>query len=509
MKVLEKKMSLKEVALELEEEKIKGRKIVLCLGVFDLVHPGHIRHLQESKKYGDILVVAVTANRFVNKGPDRPVFNQDLRMESIAAIESVDYVVLNDYVGGVTVIEQIKPDFYVKGIEYKEAEEDITGKIKEEQNAVEAHGGQLVYTDDIVFSSSKLLNSYFSESSPLFRKFIRGFKQKYSCHQVIDIVESLADLNVLIIGDAIIDEYVYVEPMGVSGKGTHFVARCQNEEFYLGGSLAVAQHVSQFTPNVTLLTALGEKDSAEVGVDQLNKNIQKQFVYLSDQPTLRKRRYVQQDGNNISKLFETYSSKDPKLCDSQSEQVTHYLSNYGNQFDLIMVCDFGNGFLNSKLHDTISELKPFLAINTQINSGNRGYHVVTKYKRADYITLNEPELRLTAHDLESDLHNIIQSVCLDMRCSKMSVTKGVNGVVVHENSKELLTIPALTHKVVDRVGAGDSYLALSSLAFAKGYNGEVAGFLGSAAAAMDVQIVGNKKHIEKIPYLKYINTLLK
>lgn len=509
MKILEKKISLNEVASELQNERIKGKKIVLCLGVFDLVHPGHIRHLQEAKKYGDILVVAVTANRYVNKGPDRPVFHQDLRMESIAAIEAVDYVVLNDHAGGVEVLEQIKPDFYVKGIEYKDAEDDLTGKIQDERSVVEAYGGQLVFTDDIVFSSSKLLNSYFSDSSPQFRKFIRNFKKKYSCNQVLSDIESLSTLNVLVIGDAIIDEYVYVEPLGVAGKGTHLVARCQNKESYLGGSLAVAQHASQFASKVTLLTAIGGAEQAQTFDFSLGEKIKTQFVHLDHSSVLKKRRYVQQDGSNISKLFETYSSKDPKLTDDQNQQVIHFLAHHGHEFDLVIVCDFGNGLLNSKLQDHISSLQSFLAINTQINSGNRGYHVVTKYKRADYIALNEPELRLTAHDLDSQLEDLIQSVCIDMNCPKMSVTRGVNGAVVFEGTSQFHTIPALTQKVVDRVGAGDSYLVLSSLAFAKGLSGELAGFLGSAAAAMDVQIVGNKKCIEKIPFLKYITTLLK
>lgn len=509
MNLLEKKVDIKELQAQLKQHQLNGKKIVLCLGVFDLVHPGHIRHLQEAKEFGDILVVAVTANQYVNKGPDRPVFNEDLRMESVGAIEAVDYVVLNNHAGGIDIINQIKPDFYVKGIEYKDASQDITGKILEEKEAVEKNQGKIVYTNDIVFSSSKLLNSYFNESTKEFKSFIRNFKSEFSIRQVLDAVEELQNLNVLIVGDAIIDEYVYVNPLGVSGKGTHLVARCEDKDTFLGGSFAVANHIAAFTPNVTLLTAIGE-DQNEYALDKgLHHHIKKEFLLLKEEKTLLKRRYVQRDGSNLTKLFETYSSNDMLLNESQTSEVGHYLEKYGNTFDLIIICDFGNGFLNPELNKKLSEQNSFLAINTQINSGNRGYHVVTKYDRADYISLNEPELRLTAHDLYSELGVLISNVSKSMTCPHISVTQGVKGVVLYDQSSGFFQVPALTHKVVDRVGAGDSYLALSSLAFANKLPTKLAGFLGSAAAAMDVQYIGNKECIEKIPFLKYINTLLK
>ena len=121
---------------------MKEKKVLLCLGVFDLVHPGHIKHFQEAKRNGDILVVAITANRYVNKGPDRPVFDESLRMDSVAAIECVDYVVLNDHPDGIQTILDIAPDYYVKGVEYKKHKDDITGKIKEEVDAVNRVGGE-------------------------------------------------------------------------------------------------------------------------------------------------------------------------------------------------------------------------------------------------------------------------------------------------------------------------------------------------------------------------------
>src|SRR3990167_3321379 len=109
--------------------------IVQCHGVFDLLHIGHIKHLQSAKKYGDILIVTLTPDHYVNKGPGRPRFTAALRAEAIAALDCVDYVVINKWPTAIEAIQHIKPAVYVKGSEYQESE-DITGKIFEEIEAV-------------------------------------------------------------------------------------------------------------------------------------------------------------------------------------------------------------------------------------------------------------------------------------------------------------------------------------------------------------------------------------
>lgn len=509
MKTLEKKLSIEILKEELIKERALGKKIVLCLGVFDLVHPGHIKHFQTAKEQGDILVVAVTANRYVNKGPDRPVFDQDLRMDSIAAIGVVDYVILNDNPDGIKVIEEVAPDYYVKGAEYKKHEQDVTGKIKLEALAVENAGGKIIYTNDIVFSSTKLLNSYFGDSSSQFRHFIKNFKIDYSYDKISQYIEEFKKLNVLVIGDAIIDQYAYVSPLGMAGKGVHLVAQERYSESFLGGAFAVANHVADFCDRVTLLTATGTF-SEEVDISNgLKSNIEREFITSNDIKTLIKKRYIQKDGVFLTKLFETYSSLQELLNQEQTDNIIQFLKQKGSSFDLVIVADFGNGFINPRLNEAISQVPTFLAINTQINSGNRGYHVITKYNRANYVSLNEPELRLTTHDQKSDLETLITQVCNKLHCPYLSVTQGVQGVTVFDQKKKTYSLPAFTEKVVDRLGAGDSYLALSALSLACKQDIKVAGFLGSAAAALDVQIVGNKKCIEKIPFLKYITVLLK
>ena len=149
---------IKQLVKVLKNKRLKSKKIIYCHGVFDLLHVGHIKHLREAKKLGDILVVTITADKYVNKGPGRPVFNQALRCEVLAAIESVDYVAINEAPTAVNTIKMIKPDIYCKGKDYKNFNDDITGEIKNEINSLKSVGGKIVFTEEITFSSSRLIN---------------------------------------------------------------------------------------------------------------------------------------------------------------------------------------------------------------------------------------------------------------------------------------------------------------------------------------------------------------
>ncbi len=156
MKVVE----LKELEKEFLDLKSKGKKIVHCHGCFDLMHPGHIKYFQAAKGMGDVLVVTVTPDVFVDKGPDRPVFNQGLRVDSIAALECVDYVAINKWPTAEEALRLLRPDIYVKGQEFENLE-DKTGKIQKECEVVKEIGAVLRFTHEIVFSSTELLNGHF------------------------------------------------------------------------------------------------------------------------------------------------------------------------------------------------------------------------------------------------------------------------------------------------------------------------------------------------------------
>ena len=151
--------AIDELAATCERLRAEGKRIALCHGAFDLLHPGHIKHFQAARAMADVLVVTVTEDRFIRKGPGRPVFDQALRAETVASIRVVDYVATAPWATGVEVIERLRPDLYVKGQEYREAADAPTGPIVEERRAIERCGGRLVFTDEIQFSSTRLLQT--------------------------------------------------------------------------------------------------------------------------------------------------------------------------------------------------------------------------------------------------------------------------------------------------------------------------------------------------------------
>lgn len=486
----------------------RGKRIVLCHGTFDLMHAGHIRHFQEAKQYGDALVVTVTSNAYVNKGPDRPVFDEQIRASSVAALACVDFVAVNYAPTATNVIETIRPDVYVKGGEYENALDDVTGNITREANTVRAYGGEIRFTHEITFSSSSLLNEHFGIFPDHTKQFLKSFREGVSDN---DFARRLADprpLSVCVLGDAIVDEYCYCIPLGQSGKGNTLAVRYEDNEQFAGGAMAVANHVAGFVRDVTLVTGLGRKQSHESFIrNHLRSNVNPVFFYREDSPTVLKRRYVDQD---MTKLFEVYFYNDCPLPQELERDVLGWITSSLSQYDLVIVPDYGNGFLTAKLAEAISLHSRFLAVNTQVNSGNRGHHVITRYPRADFIALNEPELRLAAHDRHGPLDFIATRIGKQLNARAIAVTRGTRGaLLVDLENAQQFPIPALSTRVIDRVGAGDALLALASVFLADGQTPQIAAFIGSCAAALEVQSVCNRESVDRVQLAKYVSTLLK
>lgn len=501
-------LTLDELSAKSQEYRDSGKKVVLCHGTFDLIHAGHIRYLKSAKNEGDVLFVTVTADKFVNKGPGRPVFSQDLRAENIGFLNFVDFVAVNNASTAVNIISEAKPHAYVKGPDYKNMEDDVTGNIHAEKKAVEAHGGKIVFTDDVTFSSTSLLNEHFGVFPPEAKDYLHGFRKKYSHEEIISMLQGLKNLNVLVIGDAIVDEYHYVETLGQSSKGANLAVRFASKEQFAGGALAVANHIAGFVKNVTVVTGLGKQNSHEEFIrSKLQKNVSLKFFYYHDSPTIVKRRYVDSD---LLKLFEIYFYNDEPSLEYIDPDVCSWLEKNTAKFDLVIVPDFGNGFISANMIQKLCDHARFLAINTQVNSGNRGYHSINRYPRADFVSLNGPELRIATHNRHDSYENLAKTLLEKIGAKHFAVTLGSDGALLLDKNPEIThKTPILSTKVLDRIGAGDTFLSLAGLCLGGGLESDVALFVGSAAAALDVQVVCNREPITPVNLYKYINTLLK
>jgi len=327
--------------------KKKGKKIVQCHGVFDLIHLGHIRHFNLAKKEGDILVVTITKDKYVKRGPGRPLFNENLRAETLASLAITDYVSIIDSPTATGCIKALKPDVYVKGADYKEKEKDVTGKIYEEEEAVKLIGGRLVFTDDITFSSSSLINDYLDAFPPETLKYLKAIKKKYSIDLIKEKLKLLRKQKVLVIGDAIIDQYHYCMPMGKSSK-EHLVAnRYVSEEMFAGGVLATANNVASICSKVDLLTVLGKREPfTDFIKERMSSNITPKFFIRNDTGTIVKRRFV--NDSTSRKLFEICYIKDDDMPKELEDKILAQLKKTIENYDLVIVSDYGHGFLTKK-----------------------------------------------------------------------------------------------------------------------------------------------------------------
>ena len=500
-----------ELSKLLEQERANQRTIVLCHGVFDLLHPGHIRHLSEARKLGDRLVVTVTKDQFVNKGPGRPAFTEQLRVESLAALEMVDYVAINDHPTAVEPIRLLKPNVYVKGQDYEDRSGDITRGIYAEEAAVKEYGGRVHFTHDITFSSTNILNSYFGVYPEKARQFLSTFKTRFTAENLLERLQSLKNLKVLLIGDAIVDEYHYCQPLGKSPKETIVSTRYLNEEAFPGGILACANHVAAFSDHVHLVTCLGKKDTKQELIEtQLNSKVSTKFFYRDDACTVVKRRYV--EPAFLTKMFQISFLTDTDLPETVSGDLCRYLKEVVPQYDLVIVADYGHGFLNRAIRDVLCETAPFLALNVQTNSANLGYNLVTKYPKAHYICIDEPELRLAMQQKYTPIHEVISEFSEIYPDTVITITRGHNGSVTtsarSSGGIEYFEAPSVSNKIVDRVGAGDAYFAVTSLLAAQKSPQEVLGFVGNAAGAMAVEIVCNRSSMQSASLSKFIKALL-
>lgn len=490
------------------QQRTEGKTVALCHGTFDLLHMGHIRHLQRARRQADVLFVSVVGDRFVDKGPGRPVFGEELRAEALAALECVGGVAIHQGATGVDVIEALRPDVYVEGVKPASVDIDASGGTRPEYLAVEALGGRVYFTEEITFSSSSLLNEHFDVFPENVRDYLRAFAGRYTDRTIIESLRSLRGLEVLVVGDAIIDEYHYTTPLGRPGKGGGLAVSFESAEQFAGGAIAVANHLGEFCDQVTLATGIGEGDGSEHFIrSHLGKAVEPVFFRSSESTTLIKRRFVDADFN---RLFEIYLREGDDYDPAVDAAANTWLATQLPRYDVVIVPDFGNGFISQSMVGTLCEHARFLAVNTQINSGNRGFHVINRYRRADLVSLNEPELRLAAHDRASPVAEVAEAIGARVNAKNVAVTMGTAGVWMSDRvNGDAVQVPALSTKVVDRIGAGDAFLSLAALSIGGGLPSDLAAFIGSTAAAIDVQIVCNREPVTSVGLSRYITTLLK
>ena len=487
----------------------QGLSVVMAHGVFDLLHLGHLHHLQEGRRQGDRLIVSLTADAFVNKGPGRPAFPSLQRAEMVAALSCVDAAVISENPTAIPMIKTLMPDVYLKGSDYRNAEDDVTGNITRERDAVEAHGGRLGFTDEVTFSSTTLINRYMNVDDTPLNVYLRELRQEGGLEKLAEYVDKIADMKVLFVGDTIIDEYRYIKPLGKTPKDSIIACLDEDDETFAGGVIAAANHLAGFCDNVDILTTLGPADSYEGLVrEHLRPNVNLDVVWHQEGPTTRKTRFI--DRYNMRKMFEVYTMDDSALSATRQADLDRRLAERVGDYDLIVLTDFGHGMIQQSTIDLLMEKAPYLAVNAQTNSGNFGFNLITKYRRADFVSIDHNEAMLAIRDKNVPIRETVgKRLPALIDCPRIIVTNGKFGSVGFERGAGLVEAPALTSTIVDNVGAGDAFFALSAPLAAMGASMKYVSLIGNMAGAMKVGIVGHRTSVEKSGLIKFATSLLK
>ena len=504
-------ISINDLSKKIADLKRKDKKIIHCHGVFDVLHVGHIRHFNTAKNLGDVLIVTITPDKYVNKGPNRPIFPLEARMQCIAALKYVDYVAANTSENAVHAIKILKPNVYCKGKDYINHKSDISRQISEEVKAVKKNGGKVFYTNDELFSSSKIINSSgfnLSSDQKIFLNKLKLNKNLNSRSKISNIINSLSDLKVLVIGETIVDEYQFCEALGKSGKEPVLVLRDLHQEKYLGGAAAIARNLSNFCKKITLLSSVGEKKEHISFINQhLPKNIKKDFLYKKNSCTIVKKRFV--DDINKSKVLGVYSINDNPLLKKEQINFNKKISKHVKNHDLVIVSDYGHGLISDFAAKIIVKKSKFLAVNAQLNAANIGYHTISKYVGTDLIIINENEMRHEMRNKNDGVNTLIKELANKLRAKFTTVTSGEMGSKIYiKKSKKLLSCPAFAKKVTDKIGTGDTMLALLSVAIYNKTDINFSMFISALAAATNIQYMGNSLPVKKINIIKALQSYL-
>ena len=495
---------IKENDLIVLRKKTKN-KIILAHGTYDFFHYGHFRHLKKAKERADLLVVSLTADKYIKKGPGRPIYNQKKRAEIISSLDFVDHVVIVNSFSGVEVINLLKPDYYSKGADYIDKSKDFTSKITMEEKALKKLGGKLFYTNEPVMSSSALINKFLLSDNNLKNNFLNDYKKYTNFENIYQNFLLLKKKKILIIGDIILDEYIFTQALAKSPKEEIVSVKEDTRKIYLGGILATAQHISNFVFKPTLLSILGnDTKSNNLIKKRLNRKCNLVFFQDKNRPTIIKTRYL---NHSKKKLFQSQEVTFDNIDEKIEKKIISFLEKSLDKFDMVIVNDFGHGMLTERIRRLIEKKSKKLAVNVQSNSANLGFNFFNKYKKCNYLTMDEPEARVAVKERFGDIKILKRKILSEINAQAVAITYGKNGTILFSKNKTT-SVPALSTNVVDTLGAGDAFFAISSIYYLVDKDINNVAFIGNVSGSLKIQYLGHEKQINSDIFFPYIKSLL-
>lgn len=476
---------------------ISGRPVcvVQCHGCFDIVHPGHIRYLQFARSQGDVLVVSITGDAGIDKEPQRPYIPEELRAENLAALELVDYVVVDSNPTAKALLGLIQPDVYVKGHEYATSYDP---GFLAERAAVESYGGRVIFSSgQVVFSSSRLAASM-TPWDDLATQRMRLICRRHGIDApaLSGFLDRIAGCRVLVFGDLVVDRYVLCDTGGVAGESPMMSLKALDERDYLGGAAAMADQAAALGAKPILFTAMADDEASRWARTRLeSRGTDVRVIHRRPDLPFRTRFLV-----DDQKLFKVKRTVSRPLDSVGQRKAAAQLAEQATRTDAILLQDSGFGMITPGILNQLDEVWHGTPATTGGITEAQGN--LAAMKRLDLLCTSERRLRAALNDLDSGLSALAYHMLDTTQAGRMLVTLGKRGLVTFERPSSdraspawrgrLLSeyLPTFAHHVVDRLGCGQALMTVATLAVAVGAGLMQGAYLGSLAAAVQLGRLG-------------------
>ena len=466
----------------------RKKKVIMCHGTFDLVHPGHIRHLIYAKSKGDILVASLTSDTHITKANYRPFVPQALRAMNLAALEVVDYVIVDNNVTPIENIRYLQPDFFAKGYEYQKG--SVNPKTQEEAEALESFGGEILFTPgDIVYSSSHIIETGPPDlGADKLHALLEAEGIDFS--DLLKTLESFRGVRVHIVGDMIVDSYTYCTLIGGNTKTPTFSLRHDQQVDFVGGAGVVAKHMRAAGAEVTLSTILGDDALGKFVQEDLEKaGVRCVPLVSSSRPTTQKNLFTA-GGYRMLKVDKLDNRP---ISEKNIAYFTEAIRN--TPADAIVFSDFRHGIFSSGTIPKLSEALPKEVLKVADSQVASRWGNILEFQGFDLITPNEREARFALGDQDSTIRPLALDLYQRAKCRYLMLKIGERGMMTYRapnpEVRSFFTVDSFVDRLVDAVGAGDALLSYATLALVRIKCPVIASILGSVAASLACERDGN------------------
>ncbi len=480
-------------------------KVIMCHGTFDLVHPGHIRHLMYAKDHADVLVASLTSDSHINKANFRPFVPQDLRAMNLAALECVDYVIIDDDETPIENLRVIQPDFFAKGYEY--SAEGIHPKTREEMAVIESYGGELLFTPgDLILSSSAIIET--TPPNLATEKLLALLHSEgLNFGDLKTALTKLKGIKVHVVGDTIVDSYTYCSLVGGTAKTPTFSVKHEREVDFPGGAAVVAKHLRQAGAEVVFSTVLGDDGLKDFVLKDLKASgIECRAVIDPTRPTTQKNAFI----TNGYRLLKVDKLDNRPISEHEVNALKDELAKH--KVDVVVFSDFRHGIFNKVTIPQLAEAIPAGATRVADSQVANRWGNILEFQDFDLITPNEREARFALGDQDSTVRPMALDLYKKAGCKLLILKLGERGIITYRapshEVRAFFTVDSFADRVVDAVGAGDALLSYAALSMVATKSNVIGSILGVLAAAVACEHDGNNP-VKPEDVLKKLNALEK